>query len=59
MDNPETQPMWAIKNGHSRDTTDVGNKEWTIQRHWQHQAYNYKTRDENKQDTKTQHNTEV
>ena len=33
-----------------------GNLEWTIQRDWQHWAH--KTLDEDKQNTKTQHNTE-
>jgi len=31
------------------------NQEWTIQRHWQHWVH--KTQDEDKQNTKTQHNT--
>jgi hypothetical protein len=48
----------AIKNGHYRDTGNRkrGNQEWTLQRHWQH-CIN-KTQDEEKQNTKLQHNTE-
>ena len=34
----------------------MDNQEWTIQKQWQHCAL--KTQDENKQTTKTQHNTE-
>ena len=34
-----------------------GNQKWNIQRHWQHWAN--KTHDEDKYNTKTQHNTEI
>jgi len=33
-----------------------GNQEWTIQRHWQHWVN--KIKNEDKQNTNTQHNTE-
>jgi hypothetical protein len=34
----------------------MGNQEWRIQIHWLHWAH--KTQNEDKQNTKTQHNTE-
>ncbi len=34
----------------------MDNQEWTIKRHWEHWAH--KTQDDDKQDTKTQHNAE-
>ena len=60
MDNPE----WTIKHGQSRmdnpeltiqnGQSRMDKSEWTIKKHWQHWAQ--KTHDEDKQNTKTQHN---
>jgi hypothetical protein len=66
MDSPETLATWTVQrhwqHGQSRDTGNMDSPEtlatWTVQRHWQHLTH--KTKDEDKQNnkTQTQHNNE-
>ena len=46
-------PLWYLQTLLRENR--MGNQEWTIQRHWRHWAH--KTLEEDKHNTKTQHNT--